>query len=627
MLCDRCPCFVGAKNRAQSHMKSLGKTPSPTSNYTPKKESAPLWELGMLAGAGLKFDEALLTMSNHLPEALSVLYVSDYCYQCPPQLLLTVSPASGVQPANGSVVLSTRFTLSLQVVVGTGGADPVCSWSELYEERGHYVTSVRSASPGRENNTGSVTCARGMTKPPANCYLPLLVAFGVLLGIGGAFLLFTYVSRLDCTRSSRQNCPGLCRDSSSPARDGGTDSDVPRSPRLLSLDTFRGFSLTLMVFVNYGGGGYWFFQHAPWNGLTVADLVMPWFVFIIGTSIALAFNSLLKKGVKRVQLLRKMVWRTCVLMAIGVFFLNYGPADGPLSWRWARIPGVLQRLGFTYLVVALMHAHFSLPNLDGGESRRWAAGIWDIAEYWPEWIIMAALETLSLCLTFFLPVPGCPTGYLGPGGIGNYGKYENCTGGAAGYIDKWLLGANHIYHYPTCKELYKTTQPFDPEGILGTINSVVMAFLGLQAGKIILIYRKYPLRVLKRFLIWAVMLGIISAILTKFTRDEGFIPVNKNLWSLSFVTTLGCFSFLLLGLMFYVIDVRRWWNGRPFIYPGMNSILVYVGHSLLGTYFPFEWEIKDRASHYEVLAQDLLGASIWVFVSYLLYRKKFFLKI
>ncbi|KAM5140972.1 heparan-alpha-glucosaminide N-acetyltransferase-like [Mantella aurantiaca] len=382
-----------------------------------------------------------------------------------------------------------------------------------------------------------------------------------------------------------------------------------------------------MVFCNYGGGGYWFFQHAPWNGLTIADLVMPWFVFIIGTSVALAFSSMMKKGVHRSQLLRKLTWRTCVLMVIGVFFINYGPADGLLSWRWARIPGVLQRLGFTYFAVALIYACFSKQNLQIVESHQWSAAVRDIVAYWPEWIIMIALETVSLSLTFLLPVPGCPIAYLGPGGIGSYGQYPNCTGGAAGYIDKWLLGVNHIYRYPSCKELYKTTEPFDPEGVLGTINSVVMAFFGLQAGKIILIYRKFPLKILKRFVIWGTLSGTVSAILTKCTRDEGFIPINKNLWSLSFITTLSCFSFLLLGLMFYVIDVRNWWGGQPFIYPGMNSIFVYVGHSLLAMYFPFNWEVKNWTSHYELLAQDLLGTSIWVLVAYLLYKQKFFLKI
>ncbi|XP_068115072.1 heparan-alpha-glucosaminide N-acetyltransferase-like [Hyperolius riggenbachi] len=574
----------------------------------------------------LKLDEALLTVSNHLPDAISLYYVSDYCYQCLFQPLLTVSLANSSVPVRSSVTVSTRFTLTIGVIKGSGNKEPVCSWRQLYGEHGEYIVSVRSSL---DQKNGTVQCDTVVDKPPSNAFLPLLLAFIALLSTTGSYYLTAYIFRLGCTQRFVEDLNRKTSYIFNKASDDTQEQkvEVHKSRRLLSLDTFRGFSLSVMVFVNYGGGEYWFFQHAPWNGLTIADLVMPWFVLIVGTSVALAFSSMMKRGVGRLQLLRKLTWRTLVLTISGVFFLNYGPADGPLSWRWARIPGVLQRLGFTYFVIALMHTCFGKQSLESVESHQWSAAVRDIVAYWPEWIIIVALETISLCLTFLLPVPGCPTGYLGPGGIGDYGRYANCTGGAAGYIDKWLLGANHIYQHPTCVELYKTTEPFDPEGILGTINSVVMAFFGLQAGKIVLGYRKFPLKILKRFMIWSILLGVISAILTKCTRDEGFIPINKNLWSLSFVTTLSCFSFILLGLMFYVIDVRHWWRGQPFIYPGMNSIFVFVGHSLLASYFPFNWEVKYWTSHYEFLAQDLLGTSIWILVAYLLYRQKFFLKI
>ncbi|XP_071986015.1 heparan-alpha-glucosaminide N-acetyltransferase-like isoform X2 [Engystomops pustulosus] len=526
-----------------------------------------------VAAVKLKYDEALLTANNHLLQPISLLVVSDYCYKCLFQPLMTLQPAQSLQPTNRTVILRTQFKLTLHVVTEGGNGEPVCSWKQLYGEHGHYIISVQP-------NNGSVKCDNHVSKSPTNNLLPLLVAFVSLLCVWGLYYLTTYVYRRTCTQKllKKVKKKADCEAEDEPDGSGSPgQTDLPKHRRLLSLDTFRGFSLTVMVFVNYGGGGYWFFQHAPWNGLTVADLVMPWFVFIIGTSVALAFSSMLKRGIHRSQLVRKLTWRTLVLMAIGVLFLNYGPADGPLSWRWARIPGVLQRLGVTYFVLALMHTFFSKPSLDLDESHQWIAAVRDIVVYWPEWIIIAALETVWLCLTFLLPVPGCPTGYLGPGGIGDDGLYPNCTGGAAGYIDKWLFGPNHIYNYPTCKELYKTTQPFDPEGALGTINSVVMAFFGLQAGKIILIYRKSPHQILCRLFIWSVLLGIISAILTKCTRDEGFIPINKNLWSLSFITTLSCFSFLLLALMFYVIDVRQWWGGQPFIYPGVAAALKSAG--------------------------------------------------
>uniref|UniRef100_A0A673B5T0 Si:dkey-192p21.6 n=1 Tax=Sphaeramia orbicularis TaxID=375764 RepID=A0A673B5T0_9TELE len=271
------------------------------------------------------------------------------------------------------------------------------------------------------------------------------------------------------------------------------------------------------------------------------------------------------------------------------------------SWMLLMIPGVLQRLGFTYFVLSLLQTFWGQKEMPV----KTVSGS-DVVLYWPQWLIIILLETLWLCLTFLMPVPGCPTGYLGAGGIGDNGLYPNCTGGAAGYIDRWMFGDN-MYRHPTCKIMYHTTEPFDPEGILGTINSIVMGFLGMQVG---LIYS-----------------GISAAILTKCTRDGGFIPVNKNLWSLSYVTCMGFFSFLLLGGMYFIIDVKGWWRGRPFIYPGMNSILVYVGHSLLGFYFPFSWEMRFLDSHWEWLFQSLWGTALWVLIAYLLYRKKFFLKI
>uniref|UniRef100_A0A672P3V6 Uncharacterized protein n=1 Tax=Sinocyclocheilus grahami TaxID=75366 RepID=A0A672P3V6_SINGR len=91
--------------------------------------------------------------------------------------------------------------------------------------------------------------------------------------------------------------------------------------------------------------------------------------------------------------------------------------------------------------------------------------------------------------------------------------------------------------------------------------------------------------------------------------------------SLSFVTCMGRMSFVLLGVMYFIVDIKEW-CGQPFIYPRMNSIFVYVGHSLLGFYFPFSWEIRFQDSHWEQLFQSIWGTALWVFIAYLLYRKK-----
>ncbi|XP_030628625.1 heparan-alpha-glucosaminide N-acetyltransferase [Chanos chanos] len=568
-------------------------------------------------------DEALLTVHSRVLYGICVLYQSDYCYKCVYQPLTNL----GYDQRNASVVISTRFSLTLRVQHKSNN-QTLCSLTELFEEAGHYSLWVTpSETPNKTD------CSLTVDKQPHSTYLPLVVAALLLacLALVEMVCLF-FCTRLRCTskllnlvccRTTHSDSDEVNHRSQTLSRSGG--AATPESSRLRSLDTFRGFALTVMVFVNYGGGGYWFFQHAPWNGLTVADLVMPWFVFIMGTSIVLAFSSMRRRGVNRIQLLRKLTWRTVVLMLIGFCFMNYSPRDGLLSWSWLRIPGVLQRLAFTYFILSLMQTLSPHRDIPLRERPCWSP-VQDLVLYWPQWVLVLVLETLWLCVTFLLPVPNCPTGYLGAGGIGDNGLYPNCTGGAAAWVDRWLLG-DRIYWYPTFKVLYRTTQPFDPEGVLGTINSIVMGFIGMQAGKILLFYRKMNSSILIRFLVWAIILGISAAILCKCTREEGFIPVNKNLWSLSYVMCMGCLSFVLLAGMFFVVDVKDWWTGKPFIYPGMNSIFVYVGHSLLGYYFPFSWEQRVQSSHWEMLFQCLWATALWILISYLLYRKKFFLKI
>ncbi|XP_031140076.1 heparan-alpha-glucosaminide N-acetyltransferase isoform X2 [Sander lucioperca] len=550
------------------------------------------------SGPTLKMDQALLTFHNQLTEEVQVFYTSDSCYKCVYQHLVTVKPNNN----NASAVISTKFPLTLQVEWTRNVT--LCSWSQTYGEGGHYSVWIQMSEAA-----SNPSCTDAVDKRPNNAHLPLLVGALSLAIIALLFVVAPYIYRRRCTsKCIRTIC---CQDPQCSVDNDGAqaceaehNTTKAKPTRLRSLDTFRGFALTVMVFVNYGGGGYWFFQHAPWNGLTVGDLVMPWFVFIIGTSVVLAFRSMQRRGVSRQQLLRKITWRTVVLLMLGFCFINYSPRDG---------------------------AHFLGPERNPTESESLVEPgpgcgplLATVADYHPAGDSVALHHFAHACTQ--LPNVNPSIGYLGAGGIGDNGLYPNCTGGAAGYIDRWMFGDN-MYRYPTCKEIYRTTQPFDPEGVLGTINSIAMGFLGMQAGKIIIFYRGANVRILCRFLVWAVILGISAAILSKCTRDEGFIPVNKNLWSLSYVMCTGCFSFLLLGGMYFVTDIKGWWGGQPFIYPGMNSIFVYVGHSLLGFYFPFSWEMRFQESHWEWLFQSLWATALWVLIAYLLYRKKFFLKI
>ncbi|KAI7811150.1 heparan-alpha-glucosaminide N-acetyltransferase isoform X1 [Triplophysa rosa] len=582
----------------------------------------------------LKMDEAALSVSNEIKDEIILYVLSDHCYQCLPQQLGSVPAGQGPgTPTTVGFVVGTQHALTLHLNSKSANQE-LCKVDFHFGEQGNYSLWVKNLiEPSR------VSCNIVTDSEPVNSYLPILFAFLVFAGLAALYTIWSTVRRLDFVRnlllrlgSTVETERLINSELGIPNRLGvtaSTESIIPATAerRLRSLDTFRGLALVIMVFVNYGGGRYWFFRHESWNGLTVADLVFPWFVFIMGTSVGLSLSGSLRRGVKRTHLLGKIFWRGLQLFLIGVIIINPNYCQGPLSWDSLRIPGVLQRLSFTYLVVAgldVVVAQDQLTNLSS--ETRWYS-LHDVFLYWPAWLCVIALEIVWLCLTFLLPVPGCPTGYLGPGGIGDFNQYPSCTGGAAGYIDRWLLGENHIYQTPSSRVVYQTSVPFDPEGVLGSINSILMAFLGLQAGKILLHYRDQHRQIITRFLIWGFMLGILSAILTKCSSNKGFIPVNKNLWSFSYVTTLSCFAFVVLKIFYYMIDVKKWWSGAPFFYPGMNSILVYVGHEVFEEYFPFRWKMSNNQSHAEHLTQNLLATSIWVFIAYLLYRKKIFWKI
>lgn len=582
----------------------------------------------------LKMDEASLTVHNELDTELVVSWVSKRCFKCLYQQLGVVpaGPNPG-QPSSQEFVVSTQHEISLHLN-STPVSLSLCEVPYHFGEQGNYSLWVKNL-----NDSSVVNCSIVIDADPINSYIPILVAFLIFAGMALFFAIGRTILGLDAVKGLLFRIGGTMEterlinsELGSPGRTVTvTDNILPPPPspskRLRSLDTFRGISLVIMVFVNYGGGRYWFFRHESWNGLTVADLVFPWFVFIMGTSIALSINSLLRAGSTRCSLLKKIVWRSLQLFTIGVLIINPNYCQGPLTWDNLRIPGVLQRLAFSYLVVACLDLLVARANLDIITTDAWWSPCLDILLYWPAWLCVLLLEIVWLALTFALPVPGCPTGYLGPGGIGDMGLFANCTGGAAGFIDRWLLGVNHIYQTPSSRVIYATHMPYDPEGVLGSINSVLIAFLGLQAGKIILHYRDFHTSIISRFLIWGLALGIISAVLTQCSTDHGFIPVNKNLWSLSYVTTLACFAYVLLVFVYYTVDVRRWWSGAPFYYPGMNSILVYVGHEVFQAYFPFRWRMVNTQSHTEHLTQNLVATSCWVFISYVLYRKKIFWKI
>lgn len=149
-------------------------------------------------------------------------------------------------------------------------------------------------------------------------------------------------------------------------------------------------------------------------------------------------------------------------------------------------------------------------------------------ESWRQWTVVIVIVIVHTFITFWLPVPNCPSGYLGAGGLFDHSSHPNCTGGAAGYVDRLIFGENHIYARPTCRKLYKCSVSYDPEGeywidlwlltdfqtallpitsitgLLGVMTTVLCVYFGVHAGRVLQVYKSTNQR-MKRWLTWSLV--------------------------------------------------------------------------------------------------------------------------
>jgi heparan-alpha-glucosaminide N-acetyltransferase len=276
----------------------------------------------------------------------------------------------------------------------------------------------------------------------------------------------------------------------------------------------------------------------------------------------------------------------------------------------------------------------------------------DVASVWRQAVVVLGLVLVYVLVQTFAEAPGCGRGYIGPGGISDYGRLwgAQCTGGVHGAIDRALFGPWHMYHSSspvdgtpvsaaTCAPVY-FCDVYDPEGLLGAIGAILMAWLGLQAGRAVARHRPRgdaaasgalaphgP--VLVRLVAWGLALASLATGLAGASQNEGVLPLNKNLWSPSFVTLQAGTGALLLSVLYVVIDVRRWWAGTPFLFAGLNSIVVYVGSEVFQMFFPFTvmshpllaTTNSGFATHSEALATNLGGVAAWMLVAYALWTR------
>lgn len=371
----------------------------------------------------------------------------------------------------------------------------------------------------------------------------------------------------------------------------------PSSSRLFSLDVFRGATIAAMILVNNPGNdlAYAPLNHAQWNGWTPTDLIFPFFLFIVGVSLTLSFRSRLARGGSRRSLLLHSLRRSAIIFLIGLF-LNGFPHFQLAHWR---VAGVLQRIAIAYLAAAVITLYCETRGIL----------VWTATLLIGYWVAMR-----------FIPVPGLGT-------PGTDMPINDPNANLSWYIDKLYLPGT----------MYEKTR--DPEGILSTLPAIATALIGVLTGEW-LGTTANPSKKIGGMLI-AGIIGIAAGQSWHF-----WFPINKKLWTSSFVLfTAGC-ALLALAACYWICDVklRRWWS-KPFIVFGTNAIAAYVLADLVASVL---YSVHVHAGRHVATLQDYLyraifggavsppfgsllysTAFVWVcwLPMYWMYRKRIFLKV
>lgn len=544
----------------------------------------------------LGIDEACFNIINEYNKSITFYSHSSECYLCDgvPQAL----PGN----KNTPLIISTKYPLHIFY----RNVLDICHITYNFKEHGSYGWNISE----------EYLCSKIYTiREPVNSYFPILAAFIIYVLLMVLCTTFKFVIRVIKGKLS----PNNVHDDLDRLQEAETSNPIigtnRSSTRIRSVDTFRGIAILLMIFVNNRGGEYVFFNHSAWNGLTVADLVLPWFAWIMGLSITISKRSELRVSNSRTKIILRCLQRAFILILLGLM-LNSIRSN---SLQNLRFPGVLQLLAVSYFVCATIETIFMRMHSQFGRF----TFLRDILNNWAQWLIILAIVVTHTLITFLLPVPNCPTGYLGPGGYSHFGNFPNCTGGAAGYIDRLVFGS-HMYN-KTKNPVYGTILPHDPEGIMNTVSIILVVYLGVHAGKILLLYYQCNARVV-RWLLWSGVTGIIAGLLCNFDKEGGVIPVSKKMMSLSFVLTVSCFAFLLFTILHFFVDYKQYWSGAPFIYAGLNPVTLYIGHTITMGLFPWAWKLLDP-THWSVLAMNLWTTTLWSIIAYWLYWKDIIISI
>jgi predicted acyltransferase len=313
------------------------------------------------------------------------------------------------------------------------------------------------------------------------------------------------------------------------------------SKRLLSLDFFRGLTVAAMILVNNPGSWGHIYSplgHAEWNGCTPTDLVFPFFLFIVGVSIAYALGSKKDDESTHTKTILKALKRALILFGLGfilaIFPRNFQEFDLINSLQNVRIMGVLQRIGIVFFISAVIFLKLSTKNI-------FRTMILILFGYW--------------LLMTFVPVPGV--------GYANLEKETNL----GAWFDRTILTEAH---------LWKSAKTWDPEGLLSTLPAIATGLFGILVG----IYLKRKDVEVGTKMAWLFTTGF-TAVLLGLLWDLQF-PINKALWTSSYVLYTGGLATAILALCYWVIDANNYNRfTKPFVVYGVNAITVFFVSGLL----------------------------------------------
>jgi len=372
----------------------------------------------------------------------------------------------------------------------------------------------------------------------------------------------------------------------------------PLSGRLVSLDAFRGMTIAGMLLVNNPGTWsaiYPPLRHAAWHGWTPTDLIFPFFLFIVGVALTFSFGKELERGADRRDLFGKMARRSLTLFGLGLVLHGFPYYD----LATIRIPGVLQRIAVAFFFGGTI-VLLARPRVQAA----WAAVL--LLGYW------AVMK--------LVPVPGVGAGVLEPGQD------------LGAWIDRMIFGTEH---------LWSSSRTWDPEGLLSTVPAVGTVLVGSLTGEWIRSGRDR-----KRTLAGLLAAGAVLVVLGQLWNLV--FPINKPIWTSSYVLFTGGMALLVLGACYWAIDVRGWQRwAKPFVIYGVNPIAAFFLSSLMArgmglikvanpaggdpiSLKGWLWQEVYQplgAPEFASLLFALSYVILWLGIMALFYRKKIFLKV